>query len=57
MPSAGWWRIFERKMTTEFHYPPEERTITYGDALVAQAGMYRKVIEGSLRVYQPLLLK
>lgn len=48
---------FERKMTTEFHYPPEERTITYADALVAQAGMYRKVIEGSLRVYQPLLLK
>jgi len=48
---------FERKITTEFHYPPEERTITYGDALVAQAGMYRKVIEGSVRVYQPLLLK
>jgi CRISP-associated protein Cas1 len=48
---------FERKMTTEFHYTPEERTITYADALIAQAGMYRKVIEGSLRVYQPLLLK
>ncbi|HHO47322.1 MAG TPA: CRISPR-associated endonuclease Cas1 [Desulfobacteraceae bacterium] len=48
---------FERKMTTEFHYPPEERTITYADALVAQASMYRKVVEGSLRVYQPLLLK
>ena len=48
---------FERKMTTEFHYPPEERKITYGDALVSQAGMYRKVIEGSLRLYQPLLLK
>ncbi len=48
---------FERKMTTEFHYLPEERKITYADALAAQAGMYRKVIEGSLRVYQPLLLK
>lgn len=48
---------FERKMTTEFFYPPEERTITYDDAMIAQAGMYRKVIEGSLRVYQPLLLK
>lgn len=48
---------FERKMTTEFHYLPEDRTITYAEALVAQAGMYRKVIEGSLRVYQPLLLK
>jgi len=48
---------FERKMTTEFYYPPEEKTITYGDALVAQAGMYRKVIEGLHRIYQPLLLK
>ena len=48
---------FERKMTTEFFYPPEEKIITYADALVAQAGMYRKVIEGSLRVYQPLTLK
>jgi len=48
---------FERKMTTEFFYPPEEKIITYADALVAQAAMYRKVIEGSLRVYQPLTLK
>lgn len=48
---------FERKLTTEFYYPPEERVITYDAALVAQAGMYRKVIEGSLLVYQPLQLK
>jgi len=48
---------FERKMTTEFYYPPEEKTITYADALIAQAAQYRKVIEGSLRVYQPLILK
>ena len=48
---------FERKLTTEFYYPPEERIITYADALIAQAAMYRKVIEGSLLVYQPLLLK
>ncbi|RJX26912.1 MAG: CRISPR-associated endonuclease Cas1 [Desulfurivibrio sp.] len=48
---------FERKLTTEFYYAPEERTITYAEALVAQAGMYRKVVEGSLLVYQPLQLK
>jgi CRISPR-associated protein Cas1 len=48
---------FERKLTTEFHYPPKDRIITYAEALVAQAGMYRKVIEGSLLVYQPLQLK
>jgi len=48
---------FERKMAVEFFYPPEERNISYADALVSQAGMYRKVIEGSLLNYQPLLLK
>jgi CRISPR-associated protein Cas1 len=48
---------FERKMTAGFYYAPEGRTITYADAMVSQAGMYRKVIEGSLRAYQPLLLK
>lgn len=48
---------FERKMSTDFYYPPDERTITYAEAMVAQAGMYRRVIEGELRVYQPLQLK
>lgn len=48
---------FERKLTTEFIYPPQERKITYADALIAQAGQYRKLVEGSLDVYQPLLLK
>lgn len=48
---------FERKLTTEFFYLPEQRKITYADALVSQAGQYRKLIEGSLDVYQPVLLK
>ncbi len=48
---------FERKMTTEFHYQPYDRKITYGDALIAQAGEYRKVVEGKLGYYVPLLLK
>jgi len=48
---------FEKKLTTEFYYPPAERTLTYADALVYQAGHYRKVIEGEAQVYQPLLLK
>ncbi len=48
---------FERKLTTEFHYLPEDRKITLNDALVAQAGMYRKLIEGSVQEYQPLQLK
>ena len=48
---------FEKKLTTEFHYPPAERTLTYADAIIYQAGHYRKVIEGEAQVYQPVLLK
>lgn len=48
---------FEKKLTTEFFYPPAERTITYGEALIYQTGHFRKVIEGEAEVYQPLLLK
>lgn len=48
---------FEKKLTTEFYYPPAEKTLTYADALIYQAGHYRKVIEGEAKVYQPVLLK
>lgn len=48
---------FERKLTTPFYYTPQERQISYNEALTAQAGMYRKLIEGEVQVYQPLLLK
>ena len=48
---------FEKKLTTTFHYPPAGRQITYGDAIIFQAGRFRKVIEGVADVYQPLLLK
>ncbi|MGB9498186.1 MAG: CRISPR-associated endonuclease Cas1 [Dissulfuribacterales bacterium] len=48
---------FEKKLTTSFYFPPAERKITYGDAVIFQAAHYRKVIEGETDVYQPLLLK
>ncbi len=48
---------FERKLTTKFHYLPEDRKMTLNDALVAQAGMYRKLVEGSMQEYQPLALR
>lgn len=48
---------FERKLTTEFYYPLAEKTLTYADALIYQAGHYRKVIEGEAIFYQPVLLK
>ena len=48
---------FEKKLTTTFYYPLAERQLTYGDALIFQAGQYRKVIEGKVEIYQPVLLK
>ncbi len=48
---------FEKKLTTEFFYAPAERQITYGEALIHQAGHYRKVLEGEVDMYQPVLLK
>jgi len=48
---------FERKMTTEIHHPVEDRTMTYGEAIVAQAHLFRQVVEGQRAVYEPLILK
>ncbi|SEM46106.1 CRISPR-associated protein, Cas1 family [Syntrophus gentianae] len=48
---------FEQKLTTSFHYQPAERQLTYGEALLFQAGQCRRVIEGEAEVYQPVLLK
>lgn len=48
---------FERKLTTEFFYEPYNRKITYEEAIIAQAGQYRRLIEGEIHEYQPLLLK
>lgn len=48
---------FERKLTTEFHYEPYDRKITYAEALQAQASQYRKLVEGDIKIYEPLLLK
>lgn len=48
---------FEKKLTTSFHHPAAGRQLTYGDAIIFQAGRFRKVIEGEVDVYQPLLLK
>ncbi len=48
---------FERKMTTEIHHPVEDRSMTYGEAVLAQARLFRQVIEGQRAVYEPLILK
>jgi len=48
---------FEKKLTTRFYYLPAERHLTYADALIYQAQHYRKVVEGEVSDYQPILLK
>ena len=48
---------FERKLATSFTYEPEERRITYAEAMVRQARQYRRCVEGVQNVYQPLLLR
>lgn len=48
---------FEKKLTTEFFHPPADRKLTYADAIIYQAAQLRKVIEGEIDKYQPLLLR
>jgi len=49
--------VFEKKLATEFFHPLAEKRMSYGDALVYQVRQYRRVVEGELADYQPLLLK
>lgn len=48
---------FHRKMETEFFHPAAERQMTYGDALIFQARLYRRLIEGEVEEYSPLMLR
>ena len=48
---------FEKKMNTSFHHPLAERSLTYSEAMIFQAGLYRRIVEGEATTYQPLLLK
>ncbi len=50
-------QAFERKMTTEFYHPIAEQKMTYAEALVFQARLYRRVVEGEAAQYRPLLIK
>jgi len=48
---------FEKKLSTRFYYPPAACELSYGDAIIYQARHYRKIIEGEIEQYQPILLK
>ena len=48
---------FERKMATLFTYEPEDLKISYSEALVRQARLYRLCVEGSVNAYIPVVLR
>lgn len=48
---------FERKLTAEFFHSPAEKEITLEEAFRFQAMEYRRVIEGDLAEYRPVLLR
>jgi len=48
---------FEKKLQTEFYHPLAEQRMSYADALIFQARQYRRLIEGEIVQYQPLLLR
>jgi len=48
---------FERKMATTFHHPVLDEKISYNEALFVQANLFRKLVEGESRSYQPLVLQ
>ena len=50
-------QAFEKKMTTEFFHPSAERRLTYSEALVFQARLFRKLLEGEVMEYHPILLR
>ncbi|MCX7817530.1 MAG: CRISPR-associated endonuclease Cas1 [Syntrophales bacterium] len=48
---------FEKKLTMRFFYPPAERHLSYADAIIYQAQHYRKVVEGEVSTYLPILFR
>lgn len=48
---------FSQKMETEFFHPVARRQMSYSDALVFQARSYRRLVEGEIEEYSPLMLR
>lgn len=48
---------YEKKMDTEFHHVLAGERLTYAQAMVFQARLYRRVVEGEAIEYHPLLLR
>lgn len=48
---------FEKKLADQVFHPGAERRLSYSEGLVFQARQFRRVIEGKIDDYQPLLIK
>lgn len=48
---------FEKKLQVEFFHPLAQRRMTYAAALVYQARIFKRVVNGEQNLYQPLLLR
>ena len=48
---------FSQKLESEFFHPLAERHMSYADAIVFQARLYRRLIEGEVTGYSPLMLR
>jgi len=48
---------FEKKMDSTFTHPLAGKTLSYAEAMVFQARLYRRVVEGEAEAYVPLTLK
>lgn len=48
---------FERKLSAEFYHPLADEQMSYQEALVFQARQFRRLLEGEIGVYEPLLLR
>jgi len=48
---------FERKLGAEFYHPLADEQMSYQEALVFQARQFRRLLEGEIGVYEPLLLR
>ena len=48
---------FSQKMESEFFHPGAGRQMSYNDAMVFQARYYRRLVEGEVEDYVPLMLR
>ncbi len=48
---------FEKKMESELHHPTTGEAMTYAEAMVFQARLFRRVVEGDAERYRPMRMR